>query len=307
MMHEGSAVVVGEFGIPRAAIEVLRAAHEVHEAPDVPEDLLERAASAPLVLLCADGNSEPAKAMRAAGAAVYGPVTGESVLGAIAVMDRLRSPGGCPWDAVQTHDSLRRYLVEETYELLEAIECDDRAELREELGDVLLQVLFHARVAKEDRADPFDIDEVAGRLVDKLVGRHPHVFGDGERLADAQAQQVNWDKLKQREKRRESTVDGVALGQPAAALAGKLASRVARVGFPERLYAEEDELFAAVARIAASGRDPEGELRAAAKRFAERVRETESLAREAGAELTEQAWSRYWVHGDHTPSSGDRP
>src|SRR5205807_6093040 len=106
-------------------------------------------------------------------------VTGRRLVDAVAVMNRLRSPGGCPWDAEQTHDSLRQYLIEETYELLEAIEDGDRALLREELGDVLLQVLFHARIAAEDAVDPFGVDEVAADLVGKLVGRHPHVFAGG--------------------------------------------------------------------------------------------------------------------------------
>src|SRR5919198_2822751 len=119
---------------------------------------------------------------------------GAGLLDAAAVMDRLRSPGGCPWDAEQTHESLRQYLVEECFELLEAIEEGDRAALREELGDVLLQVLFHARVAAEDAADPFDVDEVADALVDKLVGRHPHVFAGGDpAVRDARSQERRWE------------------------------------------------------------------------------------------------------------------
>jgi XTP/dITP diphosphohydrolase len=134
-------------------------------------------------------------------------------------MDRLRSPGGCPWDAAQTHQSLAPYLVEETYETLEAIDTGDTALLREELGDLLLQVLFHARLAQELPPESrFGIDEVARDLVDKLVRRHPHVFADAEvRGAEHVAQ--NWEAGKAAEKGRTSVLDGVPTAQPALALA----------------------------------------------------------------------------------------
>ncbi len=108
----------------------------------------------------------------------------EAVARLVAVMDRLRSPGGCPWDAEQTHTSLVPYLLEETYELAEAVDAGDRPGLREELGDVLLQVVFHARVAQDDLDDPFDLDDVADALTAKLVRRHPHVFADQAVAAD---------------------------------------------------------------------------------------------------------------------------
>lgn len=145
-------------------------------------------------------------------------------------MDRLRSPGGCPWDAAQTHRSLTRYLLEETYEVLEAIETGDLVLLREELGDLLLQVLFHARLAQEaPDGTAFDIDEVAGDLVDKLVRRHPHVFSDA-RAGDAEALNETWERQKIAEKGRTSAVDGVPLAQPALALAAKLTARARRAG-----------------------------------------------------------------------------
>ena len=159
-----------------------------------------------------------------------------ALLDAVAVMDRLRSPGGCPWDAEQTHSSLVRYLIEECYELAEAVEQGDRAAVREELGDVLLQVLFHARIAAETPRDQggFDIDDVAGDLVAKLVRRHPHVFApaDGAPAAgwDAADQQQRWDELKKTERGRSGVLDGVAFGQPAVALAAKLGSRAAAFG-----------------------------------------------------------------------------
>jgi len=150
-------------------------------------------------------------------AGVEGPVVagapeppGARLLDVVTVMDRLRSPGGCPWDAEQTHASLRGYLLEEAHEAYDAIVDDDPVAMREELGDVLLQVAFHARVAAE--ADPeraFDVDDVAGDLVDKLVRRHPHVFGDaGPR--DVAAVERGWDEIKQSEKQRRSPTEGVS-------------------------------------------------------------------------------------------------
>ena len=159
--------------------------------------------------------------------AVADPSPHQALVDAVAVMDRLRSPGGCPWDAEQTHGSLLRYLVEECYELVEAVESGDRTAIREELGDVLLQVLFHARIASETpRAQGgFDIDDVAGDLVAKLVRRHPHVFADaaGRPAATwtAADQQQRWDELKKTERGKGAVLDGVAFGQPAVALAAK--------------------------------------------------------------------------------------
>src|SRR5690348_13610561 len=160
---------------------------------------------------------------------------------AVEVMDRLRSPGGCPWDAAQTHESLARYLLEEAYEVLEAIETDDVGLLREELGDLLLQVLFHARLAQELPAEQaFSIEDVASDLVAKLVRRHPHVFADGNAV-DAHAVNENWERQKIAEKGRTSAVDGVPLAQPALALAAKLVSRASRAGL-DLTFPAEDEI-----------------------------------------------------------------
>jgi XTP/dITP diphosphohydrolase len=226
---------------------------------------------------------------------------GAALLDAAAVMDRLRSPGGCPWDAEQTHESLLQYLVEECYELYEAVEDGDRDALREELGDVLLQVLFHARIAAEDPARPFTVDDVAGDLVAKLVGRHPHVFAGSERVDTAERQEHRWEELKRAEKQRESSVDGVPLGQPAVALAAKLTSRTARAGLPADLLPSGagvgEQLFALAARAKLAGVDPEVELRSAARRFADTVRRAEKSAAADGADphtLDPDAWKRYW-------------
>ena len=216
---------------------------------------------------------------------------------AVEVMDRLRSPGGCPWDAAQTPESLLRYLVEETYELYDAVAEGDRAAVREELGDVLLQVLFHARIATEDPEAPFGIDDVAADLVAKLVSRHPHVFGHGEVITEAGAQQVRWEELKAVEKRRGSALEGVARAQPAAALTAKYLSRARKAGVPEDLLAaaSSDPLYAEI--VAEPGGDPEGRLRAAATSLAEQVRVAEDTARAAGEDptaLDAARWRHYW-------------
>lgn len=226
--------------------------------------------------------------------------TGGKLLDAVAVMDTLRSPGGCPWDAEQTHRSLLRYLLEECYELVQAIEDDDQAAMREELGDVLLQVLFHARIAAETpaAAGGFTIDDVAGDLVDKLVRRHPHVFAAGAGAAGAAAaagqpadsapdagpstaqdQQTRWDELKKAERTSKNgkahVLDGVALAQPAVALAGKLGSRAAKFDdhtpLPDGDSAAE-QIFRIAYAAGAVGLDPETALRQVAREHAERMR-----------------------------------
>jgi XTP/dITP diphosphohydrolase len=198
---------------------------------------------------------------------------------AVEVMDRLRSPGGCPWDASQTHESLTRYLLEEAYEVIEAIETGDRALLREELGDLLLQVLFHCRIEQESALEPFGIDEVAADLVAKLVRRHPHVFGDASAGSAAELNET-WERQKVEEKGRTSAVDGVPVNQPALALAAKLISRARRFGVDAALPAAEPEdfgtrLFAVAAEAVAAGVDPEAALRVTARHYRARVRAAE--------------------------------
>jgi XTP/dITP diphosphohydrolase len=191
---------------------------------------------------------------------------------AVAVMDRLRSPGGCPWDAEQTHESLARYLVEETYEVLEAIERNDRALLREELGDLLLQVLFHARLAQEE-PEPYSIEDVAHDLVEKLVRRHPHVFADAER-GDAAALNETWERQKIVEKGRTSATDGVPLAQPALALTAKLVSRARRADLSVEPQAPDEigaRLFVVVQDAVAAGIDPETALRRTAASYRDAI------------------------------------
>ena len=192
------------------------------------------------------------------------------------VMDKLRSPGGCPWDAEQDHKSLLKFLLEESYEFTEAIEDNDREAMLEELGDLLLQVYFHARIAEEDKDQPFNIDDVARTVTDKLVRRHPHVFSDTV-IKNSSEVLENWERQKAVEKGRTSAIDGVPLGQPALALVTKLLYRVSKFDYkldldtslnlPEKI--DEDKLGALlmglISQAVEKGVDPEAALRSAAK------------------------------------------
>jgi XTP/dITP diphosphohydrolase len=204
-------------------------------------------------------------------------------------MDRLRSPGGCPWDEKQTHESLVPYLIEETYETLDAIESKDSAALLEELGDLLLQVVFHARIA-QDGEQPWSIDDVADGIVTKLISRHPHVFADGDAETPEQVESA-WQAIKAREKGRTSVTDGVPMGQPALALAAKLLSRARNghvavdlnnastasdvVSTVPDLAAYGDLLLALVAAGAERGWEAETALRDASRRYAVALRQVE--------------------------------
>jgi XTP/dITP diphosphohydrolase len=211
-------------------------------------------------------------------------------------MDRLRAE--CPWDARQTHASLAPHLLEEPYEALEALESGDEQAFCEELGDVLLQVVFHARIAAErDDGTSFTVDDVADGIVAKLVRRHPHVFA-GVTVSGAEEVKRNWDEIKREEKKERaersgvtatpaapSALDGVPFGQPALALAAQLQRRAARAGVPGELARLEGdpggdgpgeeigrELFRLVVKAREAGLDPEMELRAAAHRYRNLVR-----------------------------------
>jgi XTP/dITP diphosphohydrolase len=202
----------------------------------------------------------------------------------VAVMARLRGPGGCPWDAEQTHASLVRYLIEETAELAEAIETGDIAAMREELGDVLYQVLFHADLASATPGEGFDLEDVAAATAAKMIGRHPHVFGDTA-AADAEAVVGVWEEQKRREKaHRTSVLDGVPMGMPSLLLAEKLLGRAARVGLESRpstaVPADEealgDLLLDTVVAASAAGLDAERALRGAIRRLTTRIRDAEA-------------------------------
>jgi XTP/dITP diphosphohydrolase len=208
-------------------------------------------------------------------------VPGARLLDLVAVMDRLRSPGGCPWDAEQTHETLLPYLLEEAHEVVDAVESRDRDHLAEELGDLLLQVVFHARLAAEHEEAPFDVDDVAAGIVAKLVRRHPHVFADVP-VSGADEVRANWEEIKAAEKRREGVFDGIPRTLPALARAQKMLDRLQRSGAPlgvtERLLTVAGDgpegvvarrLLDAVVLAAEHGVDAESALRAALGRLAE--------------------------------------
>lgn len=212
----------------------------------------------------------------------------ENLLRLVEVMDRLRSPGGCPWDAEQTHESLLKYQLEESYEFVEAVESGNRVDMREELGDLLLQVYFHARIAEEHPDSPFGIDDVAKTVSEKLISRHPHVFGD-KKVSSSKEVLANWEKVKNEEKGRTRFDEGVPLGQPALALAAKLILRAAKndLATPEKSapsgedfshqdakeHALGESLLSLIAWAVNEEIDPEIALRKAALRYRESITE----------------------------------
>lgn len=202
-------------------------------------------------------------------------------------MDRLRSPGGCPWDGEQTHASLLKYLLEESYEFVDAVESNDREGMREELGDLLLQVYFHARVAEEDPMSPFDVEAIAGDVADKLIRRHPHVFGDAVAETSEDVMKT-WEAQKVAEKGRTSALDGVPLSQPALPLANKLMYRIDKfeydltierpVSLGDGATAEDlgKVLLGLIDHAHELGLDPEAALRGAVRELTEKIKGYES-------------------------------
>ncbi|NLJ23984.1 MAG: nucleoside triphosphate pyrophosphohydrolase [Firmicutes bacterium] len=237
----------------------------------------------------------------------------------VEVMQRLRAPDGCPWDREQTHESLRRYLVEETYEVLEAIDEKRWDHVQEELGDVLLQVVFHAEIAAENQR--FDINDVILTVTEKLIRRHPHIFGSIQ-VQDADEVSRNWEEIKKRERKLNkdeyvSILDGVPIGLPALTQAEKIQAKAARVGFQwdsisgamakvmeeldelEAAWTEDDQhaisielgdvLFALVNVARYLDVDPEMALREAVKKFTARFHYIEEMAAKQGLKLTEMS------------------
>lgn len=200
----------------------------------------------------------------------------------VEVMDKLRSPGGCPWDGEQSHESLLKYLLEESYEFVDAVQSGNRADMLEELGDVLLQVYFHARIAQEDPENPFSIQDVAQSIADKLIRRHPHVFA-GIELSDSAEVLANWEVIKRQEKGRTSALDGIAMAQPALPLIEKLLYRAATysldVVIPDVINfdCEADEssvgqaLMTVIAWANANGVDAEAALRRQATHLSQQI------------------------------------
>jgi len=295
-----AAAVLAPAGHPQLpALDEAGIAYQVAEEPEAAA----LAADRDVVWLPEPGDDPPvppgARLLRASA-----DLPGAHLIDLVATMDRLRAE--CPWDARQTHASLAPHLLEEPYEALEALESGDEQAFCEELGDVLLQVAFHACIAAErDDATSFTIDDVADGIVAKLVRRHPHVFADVT-VSGAEEVKRNWDEIKREEKRAlarrhpdaadgqvaPSALDGVPSGQPALSLAAQLQRRAARAGVPDELARLEGdwdytgpidreadpgedigrELFRLVVKAREAGRDPEMELRSVAHRYRELVR-----------------------------------
>jgi XTP/dITP diphosphohydrolase len=283
--------------IPVAVPWSLRAARPVDTGDDAP------------VLLSSDPDHPAVTARLAAGARlISAPESqrGERLVDAVAMMDKLRTAG--PWESEQTHDSLRRFLLEETYEVLDAVRSGNADQLREELGDVLLQVLFHARIAEDASQLPFTIDDVAATLMRKLGNRVPGVLaGEPISLEDQLAQ---WSERKAAEKSRNSLMDDVHTGQPALALAQKVIQRVSTAGLPPELIPTEITSIFVSADV-----DVENSLRATVLEFADTVRTVEKTIAAArrgdtvpqefdvtplGA-ISPEEWRAYWPSGQlHT-------
>jgi XTP/dITP diphosphohydrolase len=305
-LHTAARVLTGSAEHP--LIPVLTAAEVVPAVIDAPADAASLAAALSAAVLSAEGpvvwlappGAAPDPLLLSSLSVPYQVLSGSHdlpgahLLDLVSIMDTLRVT--CPWDREQTHSSLLRYLLEEAYEAAETIEDGDLAALREEIGDVMFQAFFHARIAAERPASEggFTIDDVADTLAAKLVRRHPHVFGSVS-VSSAADVNANWEEIKKAERAAKaggsapSVLDGVPFGQPALSLAAQLQRRAQRAGIDVADFAGRgdfagpangggavgDELMALVARAREAGLDPELELRAAARRFADSVRERE--------------------------------
>jgi len=294
--------------MPVAVPWTLPAARPAHTGEDAP------------VLLSSDPEHPAVKARLAAGERLISAADqarGERLVDAVAMMDKLRTAG--PWESKQTHDSLRRFLLEETYELFDAVRSGDADALREELGDVLLQVLFHARIAEDSSADPFTIDDVAETLLQKLSNRAPGVLAGESISLDEQLAQ--WEERKALEKPRNSVLDDVPTGQPALALAHKVVQRITRAGFPVDLIPPDITSITVESDV-----DAEITLRTAVLEFMETLRCAEEAitwkrrTADVPAEIdvaavgtiSEQEWRACWppvdaAEGELEPVSADEP
>jgi XTP/dITP diphosphohydrolase len=280
----------------------LPAARPVHIGDDAP------------VLLSSDPEHPAVTARLAAGDRLIsapGPRCGERLVDAVAMMDKLRTAG--PWESEQTHDSLRRFLLEETYELFDAVRGGNADELREELGDVLLQVLFHARIAEDALVNPFTIDDVADALLRKLGNRVPGVLA-GEKISlDDQLAQWNERKaLEKKAKPRKSSMDDVPTAQPALALAQKVIARAAQAGLPADLIPPEITSITVTAEV-----DAETTLRTAVLELMDIIRRAERriAAERRGADvpeeldvapvgaISEEEWRAHWPSAVPEPAA----
>lgn len=270
------------------------------------------------VLLSSDPEHPAVKARLAAGDRLIeapGASPGERLVDAVAMMDKLRTSG--PWESQQTHDSLRRYLLEETYEVFDAVRSGNADELRDELGDVLLQVLFHARIAEDAPERPFSIDDVADSLIRKLVNRVPAVLaGEEISLEDQLAQWEERKALERSKKGVRSAMDNVPTGQPALALAQKVLERAIAAGVPADLIPQSVTSVSVAPHV-----DTESALRASVLEFMDTVRTTELAvaADRRGADVpeeldvaslgdvTEGEWRAHWPAADPEPEPAKQP
>jgi XTP/dITP diphosphohydrolase len=270
------------------------------------------------VLLSSDPEHPAVKARLAAGDRLIeapGASAGERLVDAVAMMDKLRTSG--PWESQQTHDSLRRYLLEETYEVFDAVRSGNAHELRDELGDVLLQVLFHARIAEDAPERPFSIDDVADSLIRKLVNRVPAVLA-GEEIS-LEDQLAQWEERKALERSKmgvRSAMDNVPTGQPALALAQKVLERATAAGVPADLIPKSMTSVSVAPHV-----DTESALRSSVLEFMDTVRTTEFAvaADRRGADVpeeldvaslgdvTEQEWRAHWPAADPEPEPAEAP
>ncbi|SNS46880.1 MazG family protein [Rhodococcoides kyotonense] len=287
--------------VPAEAIEFLSGVVEFTEEVPVRTRWLfsgtARADGSAGVLVSTDPrNPEVLERIRRGDRVVESPkLPGDDLIAAVVLMDRLRTIGG--WEAQQTHASLSGYLLEETYELLDAIHSGNLVDLKEELGDILLQVLFHSRIAQDAAENSFDVDDVAAGLVAKLTHRTPHLTDGSTGPIDVATQEKAWEERKAAEKARGSCLDGIAMAQPALALAQKVVGRASKAGLPDELVPDELRTVHIGADHSHGGESAEDLLRRNVLDFARRVRGAEESAKLHGAEpgnLTAIEWIENW-------------
>ncbi|WP_072806996.1 MazG family protein [Rhodococcoides yunnanense] len=288
--------------VPAEAVEFLSGVVEFTEEVPVRIRWLfsgtARASGSAAVLVSTDpSNPEVLDRIRRGERVVESPkLPGDDLIAAVVLMDRLRTIGG--WEAQQTHASLSGYLLEETYELLDAIHSGNLVDLKEELGDILLQVLFHSRIAQDADEGRFDVDDVAAGLVAKLTHRTPHLTDGSTGPIDVAAQEKAWEEKKAAEKARGSCLDGIAMAQPALALAQKVVARASKAGLPDELIPDQLRTVHIGADHSHGGESAEDLLRRDVLDFARRIRGAEELAKVHGAQpgkLTPMQWIENWA------------
>lgn len=287
--------------VPVDAIEFLSGSVEFTEEVPVKVRWLFSGTAAPgvtdSVLVSTDPQNPDVRARAARGERVIASpkLPGDDLVAAVVLMDRLRTVGG--WEGQQTHETLLGYLLEETYELVDAIQGGNLSHLKEELGDLLLQVLFHSRIAQDAAQDSFTVDDVAAGLVAKLTHRSPHLAREHTGPIDIVEQERAWEEKKSAEKARASCLDGIAMGQPSLALAQKVIGRATTAGLPEELIPDHLRVVHIGADHSHGGRSAESMLRQHVLDFAQLIRNAEKSAYRAGVArggLGPIDWIEHW-------------